>query len=161
MGVGAGLSIIVMGCWGCSSSSWGPGACFHQVLGIRVLSLFQCWHPLRWPVCTSFPPYKQLLVAEVSGAVPVPVPVPVPILIIVIVIIPLAVLLAPFFTGSGSFLAWCSPTLSLATNTHDPPCEQLLADMGAGAGLSIVIGVCCGHSLLVAVGPRSEGLGGG
>jgi hypothetical protein len=33
--------------------------------------------------------------------------------------------------------------------------------VGAGAGLSVIIGVCCGHSSLVAVGPRLEGLGGG
>jgi hypothetical protein len=142
-----------MGCWGCSSSLWGPGACFCQVLGIGVLLLFQHWHPSCWPVCTSFPPYEQLLVAEVSGAVPIP--------IIVIVIIPLAVLLAPFSTGSGSFLAWCSPTSLLAANTRDSPCEQLLANVGVGAGSSIIIGVCCGHSSLVVVGPRSEGLGGG
>jgi hypothetical protein len=94
---------------------------------------------------------------EVSGAVPIPVPIPV----IVVVVVPLAVPLAPFSTGSGSFLAWCSPMSSLAANTRDPPCEQLLADMGVGAGSSVVIGVCCGCSLLVAVGPRSEGLGGG
>jgi hypothetical protein len=100
---------------------------------------------------------------EVSGAVPVPVPipVPVPVPIPVIVVVLLAVPLAPFSTGSGSFLAWCSPTSLLAANTHNPPCEQLLADVGAGAGSSIVIGVCCGCSSLVAVGPRPEGLGGG
>jgi hypothetical protein len=92
--------------------------------------------------------------------VSVPVPVPIPIPVILVVVVPLAVPLAPFSTGSGSFLAWCSPTSSLAANTRDPPCEQLLADVGAGAGSSVVIGVCCGRSSLVAVGPRSEGLGG-
>jgi hypothetical protein len=124
-----------------------------------VLLLFWRWHPHRWPVCTSFPSYEQLLAAEVSGAIPVPIPAPIP--VIVVVVIPLTVPLAPFSTGSGLFLAWCSPMSLLAANTHDPPCEQLLADVGAGAGSSVVIGVCCGHSLLVAVGPRLEGLGGG
>jgi hypothetical protein len=131
--------------------------CFRQVLGIGVLSLFRRWHPPHWPVRTSFPPYEQLLVVEVSGAIPVPVPIPIPI----IDIVPLTVPLAPFSTGSSLFLAWCSPTSLLAANTHDPPCKQLLADMGAGAGSSVVIGVCCGCSSLVVVGPRSEGLQGG
>jgi hypothetical protein len=124
-----------------------------------VLLLFQHWHPPHWPVHTSFPPYEQLLVVEVSGAVPVPIPVPIP--IIVVIVVPLTVPLAPFSTGSSSFLAWCSPTSLLAANTRDPPCKQLLTDMGVGAGLSVIIGVCCGRSSLVAVGPRSEGLGGG
>ena len=31
-------------------------------------------------------------------------------------------------------------------STHDPPCEQLLAGMGAGAGSSVMVGVCYGYS---------------
>jgi hypothetical protein len=130
---------------------WGLGCC--RCFGIGTLPIGR--------YTPAFPPYEQLLVAEVSGAIPVPVPIPVPIPVIIIIVVPLAVPLAPFSTGSSSFLAWCSPTSLLAANIRDPPCEQLLADMGAGAGLSIIIGVCCGCSSLVVVGPRSEGLGGG
>jgi hypothetical protein len=32
-----------------------------------------------------------------------------------------------------------------------PPCKQLLIDVGAGAGVSIIVGVCCGCSVLVVV----------
>jgi hypothetical protein len=47
-------------------------------------------------------------------------------------------------------LAWCSPMSLLASNTYDPPCEQLLAGVGAGAGSSIVV-VFCGRFSLVAL----------
>jgi hypothetical protein len=36
-------------------------------------------------------------------------------------------------------------------NIHDTPCEQLRAGMGAGAGLSVVVGVFCGRFSLVAL----------
>jgi hypothetical protein len=146
-------------CWVIHRCHGALGACFCQVLGIGVLLLFRRWYPPCWLVHTSFPPYEQFLIVEVSGAIPIPVPVPIP--VIVVIVIPLTVPLAPFSTGSGLFLAWCLPMSSLAANTHDPPCKQFLADVGVGAGSSVIIGVCCGRSSLVAVSPRSEGLGGG
>jgi hypothetical protein len=69
-----------------------------------------------------------------------PVVVPVPIVVVVVVV-----------GGGGLLLAWCSPMSSLASNTHDTPCEQLLAGVRAGAGSSVVVGVFCGCLSLVAL----------
>jgi hypothetical protein len=38
--------------------------------------------------------------------------------------------------------------LAVGVNTRDPPCEQLLAGVGAGAVSSVAIRGCCGHSSL-------------
>jgi hypothetical protein len=161
-----------------SSDSWGCGgpSSFTSPLSL-LLVLVRCrhhrpcqWHwPLiMWPWCTCHPPNEQLLVSlgwvlrrplslsshcRLPPHCPhccccpfLPVPVPIPIVVVVVVVV----------VHSGSFLAWCSPMSSLASNTHDPPCEQLLAGVGPGAGLSVIVGVFCGCFLLVALVLWSE-----
>jgi hypothetical protein len=138
--------------------------------------MVQCCHrrPCQWrwpfivrPWCTCHPPDEQLLISvgwvlrRPSSSLsfgslsstslfssfsprpcpcPCPRPCPCPVIVIVVVV-----------GGGGSFLAWCLPMSLLASNTHDPPCEQLLAGVGAGAGSSVVVGVFCGRFLLVAL----------
>jgi hypothetical protein len=114
----------------------------------KPLVLVRCRHRVVRPWYTRHPPDEQLLISVgwvlrrpsslLSRCHSPPccpfLPVPVPIVVVV---------------SGGSFLAWCSP--SLASNTHNPPCEQLLTGVGAGAGSSVVVGVFCGCLSLVAL----------
>jgi hypothetical protein len=68
------------------------------------------------PCCSPLPPREQLLTAVVQGAA-----------VVTIVVGPGVVALA----------------LAVGINTHDPPCEQLLTGVGAGAVSSVTIGGCC------------------
>jgi hypothetical protein len=73
------------------------------------------------PCCSPLPPCEQWLTAVVWGAA-----------VITVVMGPGVVVLA----------------LAVGVNTRDPPCEQLLAGVGAGAVSSVTIRGCCGHSSL-------------
>ena len=115
----------------------GGPSLFTSLLSLLLVLVCCCccpyqWHwPLIvWPWCTCHPPNEQWLIS-VGWVLHHPLSplsccrlppchphccccpfLPIPIVVV--------------FVHAGSFLAWCSPML-LASNTHDPPCEQLLA----------------------------------
>jgi hypothetical protein len=114
--------------------SSGGGCCCRHRLSLVPLSLSS-------PVHTSLPPYE-LLIAEGSGAVGVAVS-PLSLLsscpaLMVLVLVPLALVLA---TSSLSrllpspFLLMIIVEMATGPLAPDPPCEQGLAVVGAGAGV--------------------------